>query len=191
MSSARSTGKREDGARAAEAEPARKRAAVADSLAGEADELISQVLAPGRWPKPSTIDRFLADDRLERVLALYARAMRLDPDEPAHPWNLASTLNRIGLNDLALGYIVRALGTADRTGDTEWAGSDAHLALAEIALDAGRADMAVLAVARAQQLSSGEEAVERQSARLLRAARRVSAHTRSDLEMAARLMGST
>ena len=85
MSGARSTGKREDAARAAEAEPARERAAVADSLADDADELIGQVLAPGRWPTRLTVDRFLVDDRLERVLALYARAMRLDPDEPATP----------------------------------------------------------------------------------------------------------
>ncbi len=191
MSSARSTGKPAADVRGGQADRPRKEAALAEPLADEADELIAEMLAPGRWPTRSTVDRFLADDRLERVLALYARAMRFDPDEPAYPWNLASTLNRLGLNDLALGYIVRVLATAERVKDTEWAGPDAHLALAEIALDAGRADMADIAIGRAQRLSSGNGAVERQAARLLRAARRDSVDARSDLEAAARLLGST
>jgi len=40
---------------------------------------------------------------------LYSRAMRLDPDEAAYPWNLASVLNRLGLNDLSLGFMMRAI----------------------------------------------------------------------------------
>jgi hypothetical protein len=75
----------------------------AGRLIDDADALVDEVLSTGRWPQEKTVDRFLKGDCLERVLSLYERAMRLDPGEPAYPWNLASTLDRLGLSNLALG----------------------------------------------------------------------------------------
>ena len=97
-----STGKRVERDRAGDPE---ERAAL---LVREADEFMADVLRPGRWPQRRTIERFLDGDRLDRVLALYREAMRLDPLEPAYPWNLASALRRLGLNDLALSFVERA-----------------------------------------------------------------------------------
>jgi hypothetical protein len=54
--------------------------------------------------------------------------MELDPEEPAFPWNLASSLSRLGLNALALAYIEEAIRVASETGDSEWADAYAHLA---------------------------------------------------------------
>jgi tetratricopeptide (TPR) repeat protein len=121
----------------------------AGKLVDDADALVHEVLSTGRWPQQKTVDRLLKGDRLERVLSLYERAMRLDPGEPAYPWNLASTLDRLGLSDLALGYMVRAIQVAEETGDDEWAGADAHVALAEIALRTGETDLALTALASA------------------------------------------
>jgi tetratricopeptide (TPR) repeat protein len=89
--------------------------AEAVELVNEADRLVFDILKPGRWPQRRTVERFLGDDRLERVLLLYLRAMRLDPDEAAYPWNLASVLNRLGLNDLSLGFMTRAIHAVPRT----------------------------------------------------------------------------
>jgi tetratricopeptide (TPR) repeat protein len=128
----------------------------AQRLVDEANKLIAEVLTTGRWPQTRTVERFLKGDRLERVLSLYSRAMIADPDEVAYPWNLASTLKRLGLNDLALGFISRAVHVAERTGDEEWSGPDVHIAMAEIAVDAGESDVALTALARAQESSDGD-----------------------------------
>ena len=130
------------------------------------------ILKPGRWPQRRTVERFLGDDRLERVLLLYSRAMRLDPDEAAYPWNLASVLNRLGLNDLSLGFMTRAIHAAHRIGDQDWCGPDAYLALAEIAIDADERDIALTALARAQE--QGGEADDRELLPLLREVRSTS-----------------
>lgn len=123
--------------------------AKAEALVGEADELLADALASGQWPDAETVDRFLSEGKLDRVLALYGQAIRLDSKEPAYPWNLASALNRLGINDLALGFITRAIHLAEANGETEWSGPDAQLALAEIAIDAGEYDLALTALAHA------------------------------------------
>lgn len=147
--------------------------ASAAELVGEADELVAEVLTAGRWPQQATVERFLEGDRLQRVLSLYSRAMQLDPDESAYPWNLASTLNRLGLNDLALGFMTRAIHVAQQTVDTEWAGADAYVALAEIAIAAREPEVALTALARAQASGSGVGA-EQAVAGLLREIRNAS-----------------
>jgi thioredoxin-like negative regulator of GroEL len=76
--------------------------------------------------------------------------MRLDPTEPAYPWNLGSAMNRLGLNDLALGFLTRAIHLAEQRGEREWSGPDAQLALAEVAIDAGEYDLALTALAHAR-----------------------------------------
>lgn len=125
-------------------------AARAQELIGDADELLLEVLAPGVWPEPEAVEAFLGKGTLDRVLALYGQAMRLDPVEPAYPWNLGSTLNRLGINDLALGFMARAINLAAANGEDEWSGIDAQLALAEVAIDAGDYDLALTALAHAQ-----------------------------------------
>lgn len=125
-------------------------AAEAEQLVGEADELLGDALAPGRWPEAEIAESFLSAGKLDRVLALYGQAMRLDPSEPAYPWNLASAVNRLGLNDLALGFLARAIHLAEEVGESEWSGPDAQLALAEVAIDAGEYDLALTALAHAR-----------------------------------------
>ncbi len=125
-------------------------AAKAEALVGEADELLADAFAPGRWPEAEAAERFLSEGKLDRVLALYGQAMRLDPSEPAYPWNLASAMNRLGLSDLALGFITRAIHLAAEKGEREWSGPDAQLALAEVAIDAGEYDLALTALAHAR-----------------------------------------
>jgi hypothetical protein len=83
--------------------------------------------------------------------------MRLDPQEPSYPWNLASALNRLGINDLALGFMVRAINSAASDGDEEWSGLDAQLALADVAIDAGDYDFALTALAHAQAADPGAD----------------------------------
>lgn len=131
----------------------------AEQLVGEADELLTSALAPGHWPELEEVERFLAEGKLDRVLALYGQAIRLEPKEPSYPWNLGSTLNRLGLNDLALGFLSRAIHLAAEHGEDEWSGPDAQLALAEVAIDAGEYDLALtaLAHARADDSQNGRE----------------------------------
>ncbi len=124
--------------------------AKAEQLIGQADELLTGALKPGEWPEAEVAESFLAEGKLDRVLALYGQAMRLDPAEPAYPWNLGSALNRLGLNDLALGFIARAIHLAEQSGDSEWSGPGAQLALAEVAIDAGEYDLALTALAHAR-----------------------------------------
>ncbi len=125
-------------------------AAKAEALVAEADELLTDAFAPGHWPQAEACERFLSQGKLDRVVALYGQAMRLDPGEPAYPWNLASAMNRLGLNDLALGFMTRAIHLAAERGEREWSGPDAQLALAEVAIDAGEYDLALTALAHAR-----------------------------------------
>ena len=131
----------------------------ADRLVDEAEKILGGYLRPGRWPAARTARRFLDSGDLERVLSLYARAMEDDPREPAYPWNLASSLDRLHLPDLALIFIRRAIRVAEETGDREWAGADAHLACADIARHAGDRQMAELALDRAREIDPEAGAV--------------------------------
>ncbi len=121
-------------------------------LAEQADEILGGYLGPGSWSTTPTAQRFLASGDLERVLSLYLRAMERDPMEAAHPWNLASSLDRLQLPDLALPFMGRAIRVANDTGDREWAGADAYLALADIAINAGQYATAQAAIERAHNL---------------------------------------
>lgn len=121
-------------------------------LADEAEGILGGYLHPGRWPAARTARRFLDSGDLERVLGLYTRAMEDDPREPAYPWNLASSLDRLHLSDLALIFIRRAIRVAEETDDREWAGADVHLACADIARHAGDRQMAELALDRAREI---------------------------------------
>jgi tetratricopeptide (TPR) repeat protein len=121
-------------------------------LADEAEGILGGYLHPGRWPAARTARRFLDSGDLERVLSLYTRAMENDPREPAYPWNLASSLDRLRLPDLALIFIRRAIRVAEETDDREWAGADVHLACADIARHAGDTEMAELALHRAREI---------------------------------------
>lgn len=121
-------------------------------LVDQAEAILDGYLRPGRWPAARTARRFLEGGDLERVLSLYARAMEDDPREPAYPWNLASSLDRLRLPDLALIFIRRAIRVAEETGDREWAGADVHLACADIARHASDPEMADLALQRAREI---------------------------------------
>jgi tetratricopeptide (TPR) repeat protein len=129
----------------------------AEQLVGEADELLASALAPGHWPDPEDVERFLSEGKLDRVLALYGQAIRLEPKEPSYPWNLGSTLNRLGLNDLALGFLSRAIHLAAENGEDEWSGADAQLALAEVAMDASEYDLALTALAHAREADESRD----------------------------------
>jgi tetratricopeptide (TPR) repeat protein len=124
----------------------------AAGLADEAEAILGGYLRAGRWPAARTARRFLDSGDLERVLSLYTRAMEDDPREPAYPWNLASSLDRLRLPDLALIFIRRAIRVAEETGDREWSGADVHLACADIARHAGDQEMAEMALNRAQDI---------------------------------------
>jgi len=132
----------------------------AAALVGDADALLGDAFGPGEWPEADAVDRFLSEGKLDRVLALYGQAMRLDAGEPAYPWNLGSAMNRLGLNDLALGFLTRAIHLSDQRGEGQWSGPDAQLAVAEVAIDAGEYDLALttLAHARADDEGNGREA---------------------------------
>jgi tetratricopeptide (TPR) repeat protein len=144
----------------------------AASLVDEADELVGGYLEPGRWPQAKTVDRFLSDGGLERVLALYGRAMALDPDELAYPWNLSSALRRLGQLELAASYLKRAIHVGDEHGEADYSGADAYLALAEVALDMGDADEALVAIARALEPGRARTDTEAHAQRLLRELKR-------------------
>lgn len=182
MSSASTTDEHEGRGRAGGDKPRAEAARLVDA----ADELIADVLKPGRWPQARTVERFLKGDRLAQVLSLYERAMRLDPTEAAYAWNLASTLNRLGLNDLALGFISRAIQLAQRAGDVEWSGPDGQIAMAEIAIDAGEPDIALTALARALELDGESDRAHVE--RLLREIRKSSDDPRPQVSLAVRLL---
>lgn len=75
--------------------------------------------------------------------------------QPDYPWNLGSALNRLGLNDLALGFFTRAIHLSDQRGESQWSGPDAQLAVAEVAIDAGEYDLALTALAHARADDDG------------------------------------
>lgn len=127
----------------------------AAALVGDADALLGDAFGPGVWPEADAVDRFLSEGKLDRVLALYGQAMRLDASEPAYPWNLGSAMNRLGLNDLALGFLTRAIHLSDQKGESQWSGPDAQLAVAEVAIDAGEYDLALTALAHARADDDG------------------------------------
>ena len=135
-------------ARVAKARPARDAA----RLAEDAEEILGSYLQPGHWPSAKSIRAFKDQGALEPVLVLYEQAMESDPTEPAYPWNLASSLDRLGMSDLAIAYMRRAIRMAEEVGDDEWAGADAHIALADIALRAGDSEIAALAIETARRL---------------------------------------
>jgi tetratricopeptide (TPR) repeat protein len=121
-------------------------------LVDQAEKILGAYLHPGRWPAARTARRFLDSGDLERVLSLYVRAMEGEPREPAYPWNLASSLDRLRLPDLALIFIRRAIRVAEEIGDHEWVGADVHLACADIARRAGDSEMAEMALHRAREI---------------------------------------
>lgn len=133
----------------------REAADKAAALVGDADALLGDAFGPGEWPEAAAVDRFLSEGKLDRVLALYGHAMRLDSSEPAYPWNLGSAMNRLGLNDLALGFLTRAIHLSDQRGESQWSGPDAQLAVAEVAIDASEYDLALTALAHARAEDDG------------------------------------
>lgn len=139
----------------------------AAQLVDQAEEILNKYLRPARWPTARTVKRFREDGDLELVLSLYSRAMADAPDEPAYPWNLASSLDRLQLPDLALIFLRRAIRIAEETGDHEWSGADVHLAWADVAIRAGEPAMAELAIERARAVDPGVS-VERYRRKLRR-----------------------
>lgn len=166
--------------------PSRDTIAQATELVDQAEQLIAEVLHPGEWPEPDQVERFMKEGRLERTLALYLHAIRLDPLEPAYPWNLASTLSRLGLNGIAFALIAQAIRVGEQTGQEEWTGAGEHLALAETALDAGQGDMAVVAIARATEVDSASP-VRAHARRLLDEISESGSGERPELTLATRL----
>lgn len=124
----------------------------AGRLVEQAEAILARYLKPGQWPRAKAIGAFRRNRDLEPVLSLYAQAMESDPGEPSYPWNLASALDRLGLSDLAVIYMRRAIRVAEEAGDGEWSGADAHLALADVAIRAGDDEIAALALDDARHL---------------------------------------
>jgi hypothetical protein len=153
----------------AETDPASaaERRRAADAV-GEADHILWQYTKPGRMPSRAEARRFVDEGHLERVLALYLRAMRDEPDETSYPWNLASSLDRLYLSDLALPFIGRAVRTARADGDEDFGGAAAHVAWAEVAMNADQPELAsvLLEKARAMEPSISLEQYERRLRRL-------------------------
>lgn len=125
----------------------------------EAERILARYLRPASLPREETRRRFIESGDLERVLVLYTRATELDPNEPAYPWNLASSLRRLDEPQLALAFVEQAIRVADETGDAEWADAYAHLAWAEVALAARQFDVALVALARARTKARDEGAL--------------------------------
>jgi tetratricopeptide (TPR) repeat protein len=166
--------------------PSREEIEQATQLVDQAEQLIAEVLEPGQWPGPDEVGRFMSEGRLERTLALYLQAIRLDPLEPAYPWNLASTLSRLGLSEVAFALIAQAIHVGEETGQKDWTGAGEHLALAETALEAGQDDMAVVAIARATEIDSDSQ-VRAQARRLLNEIRESGDGEPPELRLATRL----
>jgi hypothetical protein len=78
--------------------------------------------------------------------------MEAEPKEASYPWNLASSLDRLGVPDLAIAYMRRAIRLAEEAGDEEWSGAAAQLALADIAINARDLDIATLAIDQARRI---------------------------------------
>lgn len=114
------------------------------------------------------MERFLEGNRLEKVLALYSTAMELDPKEPSYPWNLASTLGRLGLNDLALVFIERALRVGREVDPDEWDTAGNYLAWADTAVAAGQYDVALIPIAHALRANGSDPALVESVRQLVR-----------------------
>lgn len=126
-----------------------EREQAAEHAADMADRLFGELIGPGHWPEEDEALRAVVDKRFSEGFAAYAKAMTLNPDAAEYPWNLASRLARLGLNDLALPFLIRATKVAGATNDSELGGPDALLLLAEVALNAGQPSVALAALARA------------------------------------------
>lgn len=129
------------------------------ALADEGERVLAQYLRPASLPREATRRRFLESGDFERVLVLYTQAMEMDPAEPAYPWNLSSSLRRLGQPDLALSFIEQAIRLAEEVGDSEWADASACLAWADTALAARQFDVALVALARARRKSQDDEVI--------------------------------
>lgn len=138
-----------------------------------AEALLGRYLQPGRWGTEAATARFLRSDDLGPVIAAYERGMAAHPTEPALPWNLASSLDRLGLADLALAYVQRAIRVASAVADEELADAASHLAWADIALKAGQPEVALVAIAAARALDP-DLPVERYVRRVQRSDRSIS-----------------
>ena len=118
----------------------------------EANRILWGYTKPGQVPSRATARRFVDEGHLARVLSIYIRAMRDEPDEPSYPWNLASSLDRLYLSDLALPFIGRAVRMAQRQGDEDWGGASAHVAWAEVAINAEEPELASVLLDKARAL---------------------------------------
>jgi hypothetical protein len=94
--------------------------------------------------------------------------MRDEPDEASYPWNLASSLDRLYLSDLALPFIGRAVRMAHADADEDFGGAAAHVAWVEVAMNADQPEFAsvLLEKARAMKPSISLEQYERKLGRL-------------------------
>jgi len=144
---------------------ARGAVAEAGALVDEADQLLTEALKSAEGEAGSA-EGSLPVGMLERVLALDGAAIRLDPEEPAYPWNLGSALSRLGFSELAMGFLARAIRLSAEGGEQDWCGPAARLALAEVALDAASYEIALVALAQAKA-SDVERLHDREIAELL------------------------
>jgi hypothetical protein len=83
--------------------------------------------------------------------------------------------------------MARAIQVAEETGDGEWAGADAHIALAEIALRAGETDLALTALASALDFEPEDPGVGGAASSLLERISEATGTPRPHLALAARL----
>ena len=127
----------------------------AAQLAERAEEILGGYLQPASWATARVARRFRESGDLETVLSLYAQAMADDPQEPAYPWNLASSLDRLQLPDLALVFLRRAIRIGEETGDGDWTGAGVYLGWADVAIRAGEPAMAELAIEKAREADPG------------------------------------
>jgi hypothetical protein len=140
---------------------------VAARSAAEADELIAAVSDASGAARTAAVDRFLHGGILERVLSLYSQAMWDEPLEPAYPWNLAVSLDRLGLSELALPFMGRAVRAADAEGDHEFGGVHGYIAWAEVAINANQPEFAAALLNQARALDP-DVPVERYERKLRR-----------------------
>lgn len=159
-------------------------------LVKEAERVLARYLRPATLPREEARRRFVESGDLERVLVLYTRAMEVDPSEPAYPWNLASSLRRLGQPQLALAFIEQAIRVAEETNDSAWADSYACLAWADVALAARQFDVALVALARARARARDEDALAEVS-RLVAAVEREGGAERRAAALADQLEGLT
>lgn len=142
----------------------------ARTLVNKADALLAGILPSASWEAGSRQRAaFLKSEDFERFLGLYLRAMDLDQLEPAYPWNLGSTLNRLGRADLALAFVGRAVKIGEELRDVDWAGPDGYLLWAETAINAGQDEVALVAIAKAVQQAPDDDETGDAAVRLLKA----------------------